>query len=117
MRNAAIMMLVVGLAAIAVSEARGDVPPLPGERERLFLNIIETSGHPCVQVGSYKSATGGDAETYTKAGLDAFTVECTNGKTYLVAIAPRRPGPPQPQLDPRGNPISPPAPEVKEIEK
>jgi hypothetical protein len=109
------MALVVGLVAVAGPEARGDIPPLPGDRERLFLNIIETSGHPCVQVGSFKSAADSDAETYTKAGLDAFTVECINGKTYLVAMAPRRPGPPQ--LDPGGKPISPPAPVVKEIEK
>jgi hypothetical protein len=115
MRNAAIMALVVGLGAIAVPEARGDVPPRPGDQERLFLNLIEASGHACGQVGSFKSATSSDAETYTKAGLDAFTVECTNGKTYLVAIAPRRPGPPQ--LDPSGKPITSPAPEVKEIEK
>jgi hypothetical protein len=115
MHNAAIMALAVGLVAVVIPQARGDIPPRPGDQERLFLDLIETSGHACGQVGSFQSATGSDAETYTKAGLDAFTVACTNGKTYLVAVAQRRPGPPL--LDPSGKPVSQPAPVVKEVDK
>ncbi len=115
MRVTAITTLVVGLGVVAAPGARADIPPLPGEQERVLLNVVDTTGHVCVKVTSYKSATGTDAETYGKAGLDPFIVECSNGKTYLVALPQRRPGPPQ--LDPDGKPIPAPASVVKEIEK
>jgi hypothetical protein len=113
MQNVAIMALAFGLGAVAAPAARGDIPPLPGEQEHRLLNVIETSGHPCVQVGSFKPATGSDAKSY--AGFDSFTVECTNGKSYLVALPQRHYGPPL--LDPSGKPIPSPDPVVKELEK
>ena len=108
-------IIALGFGLVAIPGARGDIPPLPGEQERHLLDVIETSGHRCVQVGSYKPATGSDAKTYATAGFDPFTVECTNGKTYLVALPQRRYGPPP--LDPSGKPIPLPEPEVKELGK
>jgi hypothetical protein len=113
MRVPAITALVVGLGAVVAPGAQADIPPLPGEQESVLLNVVETSGHLCVKVTSYKPATGADTETYGKAGLDPFTVECGNGKTYLVAI-PRRG---RPRFDPSGKPLPAPPPVVKEIEK
>lgn len=109
MRNVAIA-LALGLAAVPA--ARADMPPLPGEQERYLLSVIEAAGHPCGKVGSFKSAQDADAPS---ADLDAFTVSCTNGQTYLVAVPRRRPGPPL--LDPSGKPVPYPDPVVKEINK
>jgi len=107
----AIAVLVSGLAA--VTSARGDIPSPPGEKERYLLSVIESANHPCGKVGSYTTATGSDAEAYANQGLDPFIVACTNGKTYLVGVAQRRPGPPL--LDPSGKPVPYPDPVVKEI--
>lgn len=114
------MRIVVAIAALvsgltAVASARGDIPPLPGEQERYLLRVIEGANHPCGKVSSFKSATGSDADHYADQGLDAFTVACSNGKTYLVAVPPRRPGPPR--LDPSGKPIPYPDPVVKEVSR
>jgi hypothetical protein len=110
MRNAAIIALVFGFAAIGVASA--DIPPLPGEQERDLLNVIERANHPCGKVDSYKTATGRDADSISDE-LDAFDVSCSNGKTYLVAVPRRRPGPPL--LDPKGMPVPYPDPVVKEM--
>jgi hypothetical protein len=109
MRNAAIIALVFGFSAIGVASA--DIPPLPGEQERYLLSVIERANHPCGKVGSYKAA-GSDADGISDE-LDAFDVSCGNGKTYLVAVPRRRPGPPL--LDPRGMPVPYPDPVVKEM--
>lgn len=111
------MRIVIAIAAlasglIAVAAARGDIPPAPGEQERYLLSVIERADHPCGKVASFKSAPDADAPS---ADLDAFTVACTNGKTYLVAVPRRRPGPPL--LDPGGKPVPYPDPVVKEINK
>ena len=98
---------------MAIPGARGDIPPLPGEQERLFLDVIENSGHRCGKVGSYQAATGDDAASYGKAWLNPFIVQCVNGKSYLVAIPLRRP----PRLDADGKPLPQPAPVVKEQDK
>lgn len=111
MRNAAIIMLVFGFSAIGV--ARADIPPLPGERERQLLYTIEHANYPCGKVDSYKSATGSDADGYEREGLDAYVVSCGNGKTYLVALPRRRPGPPL--TGPNGLPVPYPDPVVKPI--
>jgi hypothetical protein len=111
LRIPAIIALSFGL--VATQGARGDIPPLPGEQERLFLDVIESSGHRCANVGSYKPATGDDAATYGKAWLNPFIVECINGKSYLVAVPLRRP----PRLDADGKPLPPPAPIVKELDR
>lgn len=100
-------------ALIAVTAARGDIPPPPGEQERYLLSVIEGANHPCGKVASYKEASGSDADALAKQGLDAFDVTCANGKSYLVGIARRRPGPPL--LDPSGKPVPYPDPVVKEI--
>src|ERR1700686_3877498 len=110
MRNVAILALALGLTA--ASSARGDIPPRPGEQERYLQSVIEAAGHPCGKVGSFKSAPDADAPS---ADLDAFTVACTNGKTYLVAVPRRRPGPPLP--DPSGKPVPYPDPVVKEVNR
>jgi len=86
---------------------------LPGEQERYLLGVIEAANQPCGKVGSFNAATGSDAETYVSQGLDAFVVTCANGKTYLVAVPRRRPGPPI--LDPSGKPVPYPGPVVKAI--
>ena len=109
----AITALASGL--IAVAPARGDIPPAPGEQERYLLNVIERADHPCGKVGSYRAASGSDADTYISQGLDPFIVTCSNGKTYLVAVPQRRPGPPL--LDPSGKPVSYPDPMVKEVNR
>jgi hypothetical protein len=113
LRNIAILALGLGLAA--VGPARGDIPPLPGQQEAYLLSVIERANHPCGKVSSFKSATGGDADHYADQGLDAFTVTCSNGKTYLVAVPQRRPGPPL--LDPSGKPVPYPDPVVKEVSR
>jgi hypothetical protein len=113
MRNVAIIALALGLAA--ASAARGDIPPQPGEQERYLLSVIERASHVCDKVRSYTPATGSDADTYANQGLDSFIVACTNGKTYLVGVAQRRPGPPL--LDPSGKPVSYPDPVVKEVNR
>ena len=113
MRKIATIIVVFGLAAMA--PARADIPPLPGQKEAYLLRVIEDANHPCGKVGSYKSASGADADTYAKQGLDAFIASCTNGKVYLVAVPQRRPGPPQ--LDPNGKPIPYPDPVVKEVSR
>ncbi len=110
MRTAAIIALVFGVSAIGVASA--DIPPLPGEQQRYLLSVIESANHPCGELGSYTAATGSDADNYTSQGLDAFVVSCSNGKTYLVAVPRRRPGPPL--LDPSGKPVPSPEPVVKE---
>jgi hypothetical protein len=110
MRKLAAAVLAVGLAAI--SGARADIPPLPGEQERLFLNLIESAGHACGKVDSYKPATGDDAAAYAKDWLNPFVATCANGKIYVVAI-PRRP----PRLDAEGKLLPPPAIVVKEVDK
>jgi hypothetical protein len=109
----AIAALVSGLTAVTL--ARGDIPPLPGEQERYLLRVIEGANQACGKVSSFKSATGSDADRYADQGLNAFTVACSNGKTYLVAVPQRRPGPPQ--LDPSGKPIPYPDPVVKEVSR
>jgi hypothetical protein len=108
MRIPAIVALGLGLAA--ASGTRADIPPLPGERERQFLDVIESAGHPCAKVGSFKYAGSEEIAAYAKAWLDPFVVECANGKTYLVAIPYHRP-----RLDSDGNIMPPPAPVVKEM--
>jgi hypothetical protein len=110
MRNIAIIALVSGFCALGV--ARADIPPLPGEQERLFLNLIESAGHACGKVDSYKPATGDDAAAYAKDWLNPFVATCANGKIYVVAI-PRRP----PRLDAEGKLLPPPAIVVKEVDK
>jgi hypothetical protein len=110
MRNVAIIALALGLAA--ASAARGDIPPQPGEQERYLLSVIESAGHPCGKVGSFRPAQDADVPS---AELDAVTVACTNGKTYLVAVPRRRPGPPL--LDPSGKPVPYPDPVVKEVNR
>jgi hypothetical protein len=110
MRDVVILALALGLAAVPA--ARGDIPPLPGEQERYLLSVIESAGHPCGKVGSFKSAPDADAPS---ADLHAFRVACTNGKTYLVAVPRRRPGPPL--LDPSGKPVPYPDPVVKEVNR
>jgi hypothetical protein len=111
MRNLALAVLVLGLAA--VPRARADIPPLPGEQERYLASVIEAANHPCGKVSSYKNGAGSDAGDYAKGGLDAFVASCSNGKTYLVAVPQRRPGPPL--LDPHGMPVPYPDPVVKEL--
>jgi hypothetical protein len=106
-----IVALVSGLAA--ATSAHGDIPSPPGEQERYLLSVIERADHVCDKVRSYTPATGSDADTYANLGLDPFIVACTNGKTYLVGVAQRRPGPPL--LDPSGKPVPYPDPVVKEI--
>jgi hypothetical protein len=110
MRIVAVMALGLGLAA--VSPARADIPPLPGEQERYLLSLIEGANHPCGKVASYKPASGADADSYVRDELDPFVVTCTSGQTYLVAVPRRRPGPPM--LDPSGKPVPYPDPVVKE---
>jgi hypothetical protein len=105
----------VTLGLLAAFGARGDIPPLPGEQERMFFNLIESAGHRCGKVGSYTAGTGSQADDYTSRELDAFVVSCINGKSYLVAVPRRRHGPPI--LDPSGQPVPYPDPVVKEIEK
>ena len=111
MRNVAILALVLALTAIGL--ARADIPPLPGEQERYLLSVIEAANYQCGKVASYKGATGSDADAYANQGLDAFIAACANGKTYLVAVPRRRPGPPL--LDPSGKPVPYPEPVVKEV--
>jgi hypothetical protein len=113
MRKFATMALVLGLAAIV--PARADIPPLPGQQEAYLLRVIEDANYACGKVGSFKAASGGDADTYAKQGLDAFIAICANGKTYLVAVPRRRPGPPL--LDPSGKPVPYPDPVVKEVNR
>jgi hypothetical protein len=112
-----IVVAIVALASglIAVAAARGDIPPLPGEQERYLLSVIERANHPCGKVSSYRETSGSDADAYTSQGLDPFIVTCSNGKTYLVAVPQRRPGPPL--LDPSGKPVPYPDPVVKEVSR
>lgn len=111
MRKIATITVVFGLAAIAPAHA--DIPPLPGQQEAYLLRVIEDANYACGKVRSFKTASGSDADTYEKQGLDPFIATCANGKTYLVAVSQRRPGPPQ--LDPNGKPIPYPDPVVKEV--
>jgi len=111
MRNLALAVLVLGLAVVPF--ARADIPPLPGEQERYLASVIEAANHPCGKVSVYKNGAGSDAGDYAKDGLDAFVASCSNGKTYLVAVPRRRPGPPL--LDPSGKPVPYPDPVVKEL--
>jgi hypothetical protein len=108
-----IVSVMLGLGLAAMSPARADIPPLPGEQERNLLSLIEGANHPCGKVGSYKSASGADADSYISDGLDPFVVTCSNGTTFLVAVPRRRPGPPM--LDPNGKPVPYPDPVVKQI--
>lgn len=109
MRNVVIIALVFGFSATGV--ARADMPPLPGEQERQLLNTIERASYPCGKVESFKSAPDSDVDRYAREGLDAYVVSCGNGKTYLVALPRRRPGPPL--RDPNGMPVPYPDPVVK----
>ncbi|HEV2187158.1 MAG TPA: hypothetical protein VGR70_08110 [Stellaceae bacterium] len=109
----AIAALVSGL--IAVASARGDIPPAPGEQERGLLILIERANHPCGKVDSYRETSGSDVDAYISQGLEPFIVTCTSGKTFLVAVPKRRPGPPL--LDPSGKPVPYPDPVVKEISR
>ena len=109
MRILAVMALGLGLA---VPAARADIPPLPGEQERQLASVIEAAGLRCGKVASFKPAQDADISS---ADMDAFTVVCTNGATYLVAVPRRRPGPPI--LDPSGKPLPYPDPVVKQIGK
>lgn len=113
MRNPGIAALALGLAI--APGVRTDIPPAPGEQQATLLRVIEDAGHACDKVASFAAASGSEADTYANQGLDAFNVTCGNGKTYLVAVPQRRPGPPQ--LDPSGKPVPLPAPVVKEVDQ
>lgn len=104
-------------AALPAVPARADAPPPPpppfSAQEFMLTEAIGKAGYRCGHPISATPASGDEAEAYEKQGYTAYSVACSNGSRYLVAMPLQRPGPPP--ADPSGKPLPPPSPVVKPI--